>query len=85
MKWSTKSRLREKASSTRRAYHSDFNLFESWCAEKRVTALPAEPETVAAFLAFEANRGIRPGYATKRCYCLVSPERFVVRSSLPWT
>jgi hypothetical protein len=24
----------EKASATRRAYHSDFTLFESWCAEK---------------------------------------------------
>jgi hypothetical protein len=32
----------EKASATRRAYHSDFTLFESWCAEKGVTALPAE-------------------------------------------
>jgi site-specific recombinase XerD len=56
----------EKASATRRAYHSDFTLFESWCAEKGVTALPAEPETVAAFLAFEANRGIRPSTITRR-------------------
>jgi hypothetical protein len=36
----------EKASATRRAYHSDFALFESWCAEKGVAALPTEPETV---------------------------------------
>jgi site-specific recombinase XerD len=56
----------EKASATRRAYHTDFNLFEPWCAEKRVAALPAEPETVAAFLAFEANRGIRPSTITRR-------------------
>src|ERR1700730_10215640 len=56
----------EKASATRRAYHSDFTLFESWCAEKGVAALPAEPETVAAFLAFEANRGIRPSTITRR-------------------
>jgi len=56
----------EKALATRRAYHSDFTLFESWCAEKGVTALPAEPETVAAFLAFEANRGIRPSTLTRR-------------------
>jgi site-specific recombinase XerD len=62
----------EKASATRRAYHSDFTPFESWCAEKGVAAMPAEPETVAAFLAFEANRGIRPSTITRRaasiCY-----------------
>jgi len=42
----------EKASATRRAYQSGFGLFETWCNNKGVTALPAEPETVAAFLAF---------------------------------
>jgi site-specific recombinase XerD len=46
----------EKAAATRRAYRSDFNLFRSWCEIKRICALPAAPETVAAFLAAEANR-----------------------------
>src|ERR1700731_2846553 len=56
----------EKQSATRRPYHSDFTLFESWCTERGIVALPAEPETVAAFLAFEANRGIRPSTITRR-------------------
>ena len=49
----------EKAAATRRAYRSDFALFRSWCEAKRVPALPAAPETVAAFLAAEANRGTK--------------------------
>jgi hypothetical protein len=42
---------------TRRAYRSDFDLFQAWRDHKAVAALPAEPATVAAFLAFEADRG----------------------------
>jgi site-specific recombinase XerD len=46
----------EKAENTRRAYRSDFALFEAWCRAHRVKALPARPETVAAFIATEAQR-----------------------------
>ena len=46
----------EKAPNTRKAYRSDFALFEAWCARHRVTALPARPETLAAFIATEALR-----------------------------
>jgi site-specific recombinase XerD len=49
----------EKAPATRRAYRSDFELFRTWCETKRVLALPARPDTVAAFLAAEANRGAK--------------------------
>src|SRR5438445_1800065 len=45
----------EKAASTRKAYGTDFRLFEAWCATRSVAALPAAPETVAAYLA--ANAG----------------------------
>src|SRR5215472_12414105 len=45
----------EKAQNTRRAYRSDFALFEAWCRSHRVKALPARPETVAAFIATEAQ------------------------------
>ena len=41
----------EKSAVTRRAYRSDFRLFRTWCGAKQVTSLPAQPETVAAFLA----------------------------------
>ena len=50
----------EKAAATRRAYRSDFDLFRAWCAERHVSVLPASPESVAAFLAHEAERQGRP-------------------------
>lgn len=56
----------EKAAATRRAYKSDFALFSSWCETKRVPALPAAPETVAAFLAAEANRATKPSTIGRR-------------------
>src|SRR5215470_12131756 len=46
----------EKAENTRKAYRSDFALFTAWCRAHRVAALPARPETVAAFIASEAAR-----------------------------
>lgn len=56
----------EKSEATRRAYRSDFALFRSWCEAKRVPALPATPEAVAAFLAVEANRGAKVATISRR-------------------
>lgn len=39
-----------KSHSTRKAYQSDWEDFEKWCASKRLTSLPAMPATVAAYL-----------------------------------
>jgi site-specific recombinase XerD len=44
----------EKAPSTRKAYGTDFRLFKAWCDARQVAALPAAPETVAAYLAAHA-------------------------------
>jgi site-specific recombinase XerD len=44
----------EKAASTRKAYGTDFRLFKVWCDARGVPALPAAPETVAAYLAAQA-------------------------------
>jgi site-specific recombinase XerD len=49
----------EKAYATRTAYRLDFDLFRAWCQDRKVDALPASAETIAAFLAFEADRGMR--------------------------
>ena len=38
------------SANTERALRSDLALFTTWCAEQRVTTLPASPETVAAFV-----------------------------------
>src|SRR4030088_676182 len=45
----------EKALSTRKAYGTDFRLFKAYCDAKGVSALPASPETVAAYIAAEAQ------------------------------
>jgi site-specific recombinase XerD len=45
----------EKALSTRKAYGTDFRIFKAWCDARQIAALPAAPETVAAFLAAESK------------------------------
>src|SRR6202790_5561362 len=45
----------EKAPATRKAYGTDFRLFRVYCAAKGVSALPAAPETVASYIAAEAE------------------------------
>ena len=47
-----------RAENTRRAYRAAVAAFTDWCAAHRQTALPAAPETIAAFLAAEAGRGL---------------------------
>jgi site-specific recombinase XerD len=56
----------EKAAATRRAYRSDWGIFATWCAARGAVALPAAPETVAAFLAAEADTGAKPSTITRR-------------------
>lgn len=56
----------EKATSTMRAYRSDAALFDAWCAEHELPAFPAEPATVAAFLASEADRGVKASTINRR-------------------
>jgi site-specific recombinase XerD len=56
----------EKATATRRAYKTDFASFQAWCVDRRVSALPAEPATVAAFLGWEASRQTRPSTIGRR-------------------
>ena len=46
-----------KADATLRAYRSDAKVFEAWCGRYGFRALPASPETVAAFIVAEAEEG----------------------------
>jgi len=55
----------EKAPSTRKAYGTDFRLFAAYCDAKGVSALPASPETVAAYLAAEAQNA-KPSTLSRR-------------------
>ncbi len=47
-----------RAENTRRAYRAAVAAFTKWCAAHAQVALPASPETAAAFLAAEAGRGL---------------------------
>ena len=46
-----------KAANTVRAYRSDWSDFTGWCAAQRLAPLPAEPMTVALYLADLAGSG----------------------------
>ena len=48
-------RRASRSENTRRAYRAGVARFTDWCAAHGRTALPASPETVAAFLAAEAR------------------------------
>jgi site-specific recombinase XerD len=52
--------INSKAKNTRRAYHSDWKCFSDWCAEEGVSALPAEAETVVAYLSYLFTKKKKP-------------------------
>jgi site-specific recombinase XerD len=56
----------EKSLGTREAYRSDFRIFSVWCRDRELTALPALPATVAAYLAFEVGQNRRPSTLGRR-------------------
>ncbi|SIT11067.1 site-specific integrase [Alicyclobacillus vulcanalis] len=51
--------LNSKARNTVRAYQSDWRSFCTWCDERHLSSLPAEPKTVALYLSDMADRGYR--------------------------
>jgi site-specific recombinase XerD len=53
-----------RADATRKAYNSDWKLFEAWCTQHGESALPASPATLALYLAQLAQRGRK--YSTIR-------------------
>jgi site-specific recombinase XerD len=55
-----------KSPATRRAYRSDFEIFRTWCEEKRLCPLPASAEAVATFLASDVKNGAKPTTLSRR-------------------
>jgi site-specific recombinase XerD len=55
-----------RAAATWRAYEADWKVFESWCGSVRLTTLPATANTVALFLAAEAERRWAPSTISRR-------------------
>jgi site-specific recombinase XerD len=54
------------APATRKAYSTDFTVFEIWCAERGLASLPALPATVATFLAAQARDSIKTSTLARR-------------------
>ena len=55
-----------RAASTWRAYESDWRTFLAWCQSVDQASLPAEPATVALFLAAQAKLGVAPSTLGRR-------------------
>ena len=45
------------SNNTRRVYGAQWRLFTDWCDEVGLTSLPAEPLTIARYLAAQPNAG----------------------------
>lgn len=56
----------EKSPATQKAYWSDFEGFGVWCQERAFPIIPTTPEAVAAYLAFEADRGAKSSTIARR-------------------
>ena len=57
----------ELAASTRIVYASAWRQWEAWCRSRGVTARPAPPEAVAAYLAERAEAGLSYGSIDMAC------------------
>ena len=57
---------KSRADSTWRAYENDWRQFEAWCTKVNLPALPADPETVAMFVASQAADGLNPSTLDRR-------------------
>lgn len=55
-----------RASSTRRAYDSDWAIFTAWCAAHGLASLPATPDVVAVFASDQATAGLNPSTINRR-------------------
>ena len=59
-------RAAEKASATLRAYNSGFRIFTAWCQDRALVPMPAVPEVLAAYLAYEVGQNRRPSTLSRR-------------------
>jgi site-specific recombinase XerC len=57
---------KSRAKSTWRAYRSDWQQFKAWCQTVGLQPIPAEPRTIAIFVANQASDGLNPSTLTRR-------------------
>jgi integrase len=53
------------SAATRKAYDHDWRVFVAWCEEAQRRVLPADPETIAAYIAFMAEEGLKISYISR--------------------
>ena len=56
-------------------HENDWRAFADWCAPRNLSAIPATPATVAAFLASEADREFRPVTIARRAAAIAAAHR----------
>jgi integrase/recombinase XerD len=64
------------AVNTIRSYRADFTIFEGWCRRERRTALPATPETVAAFVLAQ-SKSAAPATVSRRRAAIAKIHRLL--------
>lgn len=57
---------RSLSDATRAAYRSDLAVFRNWCELRGVEAVPASPQVVASFAAWQAEQGLKPSTISRR-------------------
>ncbi|MBK1723583.1 hypothetical protein CKO23_15225 [Thiocystis violacea] len=70
------------ASSTLRAYRTDWTAFNAWCETKGLPALPAAAETIAAFLAAQAEAGRKISTLRRRLAAIRLAHRLCGHASM---
>lgn len=64
-----------RAPATLRAYAADWRAFAAWCREADLPALPAQPATVAMFVAAQAGTGLKPATLARRVVAIGRQHR----------
>ena len=66
---------RSREASTKRAYAADWRAWSAWTRTRGVEPLGADPTNVAAFLAAEANAGLKPSTIQRRAAAIATYHR----------
>ena len=70
--------LADESPATAKAYRGDAQIFDAWCRGQGLPgSIPAAPETVAAFLAAEAERGVKASTIGRRAAAIAYAHKLL--------
>ena len=64
-----------RSENTRRSYRAGWVIFEAWCKERGLTALPADGETVALYMTHMADSSYKPATIDARMAAISAAHR----------